>query len=333
MGNPGEVERLVYFFLEGLPAIEGQFNVILNGSGISATLSGIFCHQTPRVRPIPPSGSNPPGCELGDILFLVTYGRRLYTRYLGNAFIVQAKEDASTVDGTTQAHLYENASAFTYSSPRELNGQRRSLEGCQYAFWYWGFRPKRWFFPDPWHTEGIVARPRSGHGFARPFEIALMDLICGVNGRRVKALPAGDPCDGWSKVVDDLIRMTAKSAFTRQNAYVSRNRRPLRGEEITRVLQTMAGTGAAPFLIRCSLDRIFSFFDAEMAGFGRYLTAKSRHFEAEEFLSNFEFHKEHDGDIPPPSLGNKRPEGPDDGGGGCSFVIMDFSSSQLDREG
>lgn len=324
-GSPGEVDRLVYFFLVGLPAIEGQFNVIFQGSSVRATLSGIFCHQTPRVTPIPASGTNPPGCELGDILFLVTYGGRIYSRYLGNALLVQAKEDASTVDGTTQAHLYENATAFTYNSPGDLAPQRRSLADCDYALWYWGFRHQFWNYLRPWQTEGISARPRNPHGLPMPFERTLMDLICGVNGRRVRALPAGDRSTGWSKIVDDLIRVTARSSFTRRNAYVSRDREPLRGEEITHVLRTMAETPNAPFLIRCSLDRIFSFFDEEMAALGKKLTTASQQFNREEFLSGFGDHKAIREDNQPPSLGNTRPKGPGDDGGGCSFVIMDFS--------
>ena len=327
VGNPGEVDRLVYFFLEGLPVIESQFNGILDGSGVRATLSGIFCHQTPRVMPVPASATTPLGCELGDILFLVTYGDRLYGRYLGNAFLVQAKEDASTVDGTTQAHLYEKAAAYTYSSPPSLAPQSRSFGGCKFALWYWGFRRRFWHYPAQWMTEGVAARPRLDHRFEMPFENALMDLICGVNGHRVRALEPNSTESGWSKIVDDLIRVTAHSCFTRQNAYVSRNKEPLRGEEIIRVLQACQGSPSAPFLVRCSLDRIFGFFDEDLARLGKELTARSHAFDRDRFLSNFPQKGESgsgDGEASPPTLGNERPEAPDGDEGGCSFVIIDF---------
>ncbi len=326
-GKPGEVDRLVYFFLEGLPAIESQFNGILRGSGVRATLSGIFCHQTPKVTPIPASGTSPPRCELGDILFLVTYGGRLYSHYLGNALLVQAKENISTVDGTTQAHLYERANSFTYYTPNALSTQSRSLSDCEYALWYWGFRREFWNYPHRWGTDGIAARPPVPHLSHVPFENSLMDLICGVNGRRVKSLPTSDTSTGWSRIVDDLIRVTAKSTFTRQNAFVSRNKEPLRGEEITRVIQGMAGAPNAPFLVKCSLGRIFKFFDDELAGIGAKLTKESEEFDREKFLREFAKHargRKDDGS--PPRFGDERREDADSGGGGCSFVIIDFES-------
>jgi hypothetical protein len=104
--RPGEVDRLVYFFLEGLPLIEDQFNRILGPYGIHSTLSGIFCHQTPKVEPHPNVQAKNHTCELGDILFLVTYGRVLYGSYLGNSFLVQAKEDVRSIAGNLQEHLY-----------------------------------------------------------------------------------------------------------------------------------------------------------------------------------------------------------------------------------
>jgi len=226
VGQAGEVDKLVYFFLEGLPLIEEQFNRILHRHGVHTTLSGIFCHQTPKVNPQPTPTHKPSSCELGDILFLVTYGRRLYDRFLGNALLVQAKEDARTIGGSVQEFLYESANGFKYLLPRSLAGQLRSLSECHHSLWYWDFNgqlPLR-FAPFFWHTAGISARRPQQFRHHRPFEFVLLDLICGVTGRRVRGLEANSTEDGWSKIVDDLIRVTARSAFRRQNAYISRNR-------------------------------------------------------------------------------------------------------------
>lgn len=326
LGQPGEVDRLVYFFLEGLPAIESQFNGILADSRVRATLSGIFCHQTPHVNPIPPSRTTPPGCELGDILFLVTYGRRLRGDYLGNALLVQAKEEVESVDGTTQAHLYERAIAFDYTSPQQLARQQRDLTACQFALWYWGFGRRAWRSRHWWRTEGrLAARPRMAVPRGEPFEDVLMDLICGVNGRRVKSQPANSTETGWSKIVDDLIRVTARSALTRQNAFISRDKEVIRGEDFIRVLAAMLNRPGAPFLARCSLDRIFHFFDDELAKLGKELTEKSKAFDADRFFRENQMpEKEPSGDAPPPTLGNQRIEVDGQNEGGCSFVIINF---------
>jgi hypothetical protein len=327
-GRPGEVDRLVYFFLEGLPLIETQFNHILHPWGIHATLSGIFCHQTPKVEAIPAFSQDPGICELGDILFLATYGRRLWSNYAGNALLVQAKEVLGSVDGTRQDHLYTKATDFVYRSPRSLSGAQRSLVEGVNALWYWGFMSGHSPVPPPfWHTEGSRARRIHHYPYHHAFEFCLMDLICGVNGRRVAVLEANDPSFGWSKVVDDLIRTTALSALRRQNAYASRNREILRGEDAVRAVNGLTGDVLPPFLIRSSLKRLLGYFDEEIARAGATLEMGSLEFEEEKFLkmrpANPQEKIPDSGGSPP--LGNERLTSNDQDGGGCSFIIVDFS--------
>jgi hypothetical protein len=328
VGQAGEVDKLVYFFLEGLPLIEEQFNRILHPYGVHATLSGIFCHQTPKVNPQPTPTHKPSSCELGDILFLVTYGRRLYDRFLGNALLVQAKEDAAAINGSVQEFLYQTADGFTYFTPGPLTGQSRDLSECHNSLWFWDFNGRHWWHPLPffWRTTGISARRRMQFRHHRPFEFVLLDLICGVSGRRVRMLNANSPENGWSKIVDDLIRVTARSAFRRQNAYVTRNRQPLRGEDAVRAVNITMGS-PPPFLVRSSLERIFRIFDEEMAKLGAELERHSQGFDEEKFKHENprRFVGGKSGADGPPILGNERLAAPDGDDGGCSFVLLDFS--------
>ncbi len=316
VGPPGEVDKLVYFFLEGLPAIEGQFNRILSAEKIRATVSGIFCHQTPKVTPLPVFPYKNKVCELGDILFLVTYGRRLSDNLLGNALLVQAKEDARTLTGTLQEHLYAAATSFTYHSPAHLSLQNRDLNGCQNAFWYWGLESHAW-----WSTEGIRARHQL-HPIA--FQDVLVNLICGATGRRFEALEPLSPEIGWSKIVDDVLRQTTTAAFHRQNAYISRNKEILRGEDVVRAVNAALGP-KSPFLIRSSFGRIFRIFDQELAARGLALENESKEFDEGRFkdLHTARFKRPNDNERGPPRLGDERPR--DDEGGGGSFVFIDFS--------
>jgi hypothetical protein len=326
-GLPGEVDRLVYFFLEGLPIIENQFNHILHQYGIHTTLSGIFCHQTPKVEATPGFTPDPGTCELGDILFLVTYGRRLWNNYAGNALLVQAKEVLNSVRGTRQDHLYANATEFTYQTPRRLRGARRSLAEGTNALWYWGFMDGHYPLPPPyWHTEGCRARRIPYYRPRHAFEFCLMDLICGVNGRRVAILEANDPSFGWSKIVDDLIRTTATSALRRQNAYVSRDRDVLRGEDAVRAISGL-GDPLPPFLIRSSLTRLLGYFDTEIARTGAKLEEIGLHFDPAHFFKAQPAspkEKAPDSGGSPP-LGNERLTANEEDDGGCSFIIVDFS--------
>lgn len=329
VGKPGEVDRLVYFFLEGLPLIEEQFNRILYQYSIRATLSGIFCHQTPKVVPDPhPTKGSGASCELGDMLFLVTYGRRLYGDFLGNALLVQAKEDSVSIRGSLQEFLYQSADGFTYRNPKLLVGQSRTLHECARSLWYWDFNGVHWW-PGPGpriQTAGIAPRHPTPVRRGWPFEAALVDLMCGVAGRRVRILNSNSPEIGWSKIVDDVIRTTARSAFKRQNAYVSRNKEPLRGEDAVRAVATVLGPNH-PFLVRSSLERLFSIFDEELAELGESIERLGQNFDEANFRQHL--HKIAGPEKPdgegPPLLGNARPSAGDDDDGGCSFVILDFS--------
>jgi hypothetical protein len=326
-GAPGEVDRLVYFFLEGLPIIENQFNHILHQYGVNTTLSGIFCHQTPKVEAIPAFRPDPGTCELEDVLFLVTYGRRLWNNYAGNALLVQAKEVLNSVRGTRQDHLYTHATEFTYQSPRRLARARRSLAEGTNALWYWGFMGDHYPLPYPyWHTEGCRARRVPHYRYHHGFEFCLMDLICGVNGRRVAILEANDPGIGWSKIVDDLIRTTATSALRRENAYISRGHRDvLRGEAAVRAINGL-NNPLPPFLIRSSLKRLLGYFDDEIARAGASLEQIGLDFNEEDFFKERPNPKEKlpDSDGSPP-LGNERLTANEQDDGGCSFIIVDFS--------
>lgn len=326
VGQAGEVDKLVYFFLEGLPLIEDQFNRILEDHGVQSTLSGIFCHQTPKVTPSPHFQDKNRTCELGDILFLVTYGRRLHGSFIGNAILVQAKESVGTLGGTLQEHLYAKATDFTYALPGALANQQRFLHECHNALWFWGFDDyPQWAAPIRWQTSGLLARGRRAPRM--PFENVLGDLICGVTGRRARMLTASSTDSGWSKIVDDLIRHTARKTFTRQNAYVSRDKEPMRGEDAVRAINSSIGFNS-PFLIRSSLGRIFSIFDDELAKLGIGLEEQGQQFDTDKFKHQHHERfqaEERDFIAPPPILGNERPRGNDDDGGGCSFVIMDFS--------
>ena len=162
----------------------------------------------------------------------------------------------------------------------------------------------------------------------RPFEVALTDMICCVNGRRARSLDATSTENGWSRIVDDLIRHTARAVFKRQNAYVSRNQEPLRGEDAVRAVNAAMGPNS-PFLIRSSFGKILSIFDPELAELGKKIEWEGKAFEEDQFKKAHERRystKERGNDLPPPPLGSERPGSGDDDSGGCSFVIMDFTT-------
>ncbi len=142
---------MVYFFGLGLPRLQRCLNFVLKRYRVEVTISGIFCHQSPKVYP----DYGPRSCELADLTFLATYGRLLPSRGLGNALMVQAKNDYSP-GSTLQEQLYQSARKFRYEySP----GGERVWTSVQDALWYWTFNAARRGPGAPWLTNTILARP------------------------------------------------------------------------------------------------------------------------------------------------------------------------------
>jgi len=59
-----EPDFIAYFFKDGLQRLEVALNSIVRQSNIRVTLSGIFCHQTPKVYPSVNGVQTPVACSL-----------------------------------------------------------------------------------------------------------------------------------------------------------------------------------------------------------------------------------------------------------------------------
>src|SRR5436189_6460263 len=79
----GEVDYVAFFFLYGLRVIEARMRDALRKHDVTVAVAGVFCHQSPKVR-FTHAGAQE-SCELGDITFLATYGKKLRGGGLGNA--------------------------------------------------------------------------------------------------------------------------------------------------------------------------------------------------------------------------------------------------------
>ena len=115
-GN-GEVATLIRLFV-ALPELQETLSTIFTQARFSVKIKGVFCHVSGKTGPVvdfdPPPGA---GCEICDLLILVTYGAD-GTISLGNAVFLQAKrkrDDLSKGRSTSrQRELYEQAALFTF---------------------------------------------------------------------------------------------------------------------------------------------------------------------------------------------------------------------------
>ena len=192
---PGEIKR----------ALE----LVLSGSTIS--VGAAFIHQKPLAHFIRiPCPKSP---EIGDLLLVCRETRASGTVY--NALILQAKCVKNPHDATVaksdehQFLLYSEWPEFEYRRAGILDGERRNVlpktitQGAQYLL-----IDKN--APEDMLTATVDRSLRGSKLFARSLASVLsFDL-----GRTFDAYPV----DGWSRMIVDLLWLTANTVFNRRNA-------------------------------------------------------------------------------------------------------------------
>ena len=112
-----EVATLCHFFLN-IPALQSALSAALNPLRVS--VKGVFGHYSRPYGPVVDFGA-PRGCELCDMLFVVTYGAPPRTGPFGNASFFQAKiQRKSMFSGKSsqrQRDLYLTAPWFVLRKP------------------------------------------------------------------------------------------------------------------------------------------------------------------------------------------------------------------------
>jgi hypothetical protein len=225
--RPNEVAVLINFF-RMLPRLQKRLNEIVAPSGVGIEIKGVFCHKSGSLGPVVdfdvPPGS--PGCELADLLVLVTHGMRNPGGAFGNACFLQAKvERKKFIQGSSsrrQSDLYCRSRSFrfrnpsAYSSPglpdhadvagfREMPGS--DLSG--FAFWSYDAFVNEWkthpYYRYCWGNASAVALPvhlndpRCDIGFGN----AIYRLMEGSLGLGVAPPIPGD--FDWNRIVHDVV--------------------------------------------------------------------------------------------------------------------------------
>jgi hypothetical protein len=144
--RPGEVDKVLSFFIEGLEFLENEANRILLPRGVAVSISAIFTHQTPKVELTTTQyvGRN---CELADLCLLATYGQQLPFNCIGNGVFFQAKNNFQRGSDPVQCALYEEETRVIYHRPGDLSGlnpNHRTLPPKRepaLAYWILGVQP------------------------------------------------------------------------------------------------------------------------------------------------------------------------------------------------
>lgn len=244
--NPDEIDHLYAMTTVGVCRIGRNWSSILSTEGISLRVTGVFCHQTPKVHYVhPKAGLKSP--ELGDLLIVhehkttpPTGGSEISRR----AVLVQAKMADQGVPSKVdqyQEYLYEHWPDFELKGrgqgkARFLTGKRNfrpGIDAGRYGLierdWHAGLTPR--FLPFccgfPW-TYCMPSKPiwSAGGEDAGSF-IANMLYDTGWLRGRVTGIPSKPlslqttPNNHFDVTVEELLTLTAKKVLQSKKKHIS----------------------------------------------------------------------------------------------------------------
>lgn len=297
--EPEEPDIVASLVLNGTKIIENEWRKAFNQFGVQLTVTGIFCHQTPKVSF---TGMERDSCELGDLLWCHVH-RDLDGKVTRNTILYQAKKSSEqpysiSRNDSDQLKLYTDWPPFTYVNSGALNNQSRHVKpsaprrGAQYLL-IDDRPPER---PE----SGIMGIPGTYPiGSCIPNNPLIDHSDIGLEFVHSLGFLSGDPFDdretaskenGWSKVIWDILESSTRKAFRRVRSGYSNEPRT---------------SGASP----SEIDGCFYMTSPDIYSSGSSLLHDLGDFS----LSNM--------DIPP----NQRGEGSwfDEGGGGVSVLLLE----------
>lgn len=229
--EPEEPDIVASLVLNGTKIIENEWRNVFNSVGIRIAVTGIYCHQTPKVNF---SGMKHNSCELGDLLWCHAH-YDFDGNVIRNAILYQAKKSAVQpyrIRGSDedQLKLYSTWPKFTYVNSGSLNGQKRHVRpsaprrGAQYLLI--DDRP-------PGRSNWGILSSFGNHPISSCIPSTQIIGHCDLGLELVHSLEllSGDPFDsrtakkGWSKVVWDILESSEQKVLRRvKSGYVNQPR-------------------------------------------------------------------------------------------------------------
>jgi len=322
-GRDGEVDKVLQFFIDGVDLIENHLDHLLLPVGIEVSVASIFTHQSPYVKFSTAQAPNS-RCELADICFLATYGETLDSPAggLGNALLLQAKQKFSAPPKDRQRQLYEVASKFKYDCPttlkKELPDQRTLPPKHVTALCYWELDRLD-------HVPNAPTGLRWSHSPSKsePFGSVIADFLAGECGYGYHMPQANE--ESWSRIIFDLLRVTANACANRQNLKVRERKRGT--GSLYRQIFYATERDKSPFVVRNSLANILKFYAPELGELGAKIEDQPDYPRPEKPSKSTEVDPEEMGGKPPdpPSFGDDRGYQGDGTGGAGNIILIHFS--------
>lgn len=137
--KPEEPDYVAALVLEGTKILEEGWSALLRRYNIPISITGIYCHQTPKVHY---KGMQNNSCEIGDLLWC-HFHKKTDGTYYNSALLLQAKKISKlpyniSKNEMDQFNLYHKWPEFKYVKSGTLNDQKRKVNpsapriGAQY---------------------------------------------------------------------------------------------------------------------------------------------------------------------------------------------------------
>lgn len=209
-----EEDYVATLVTDGVPLLLERWEPLLRPKGIALKLAGVFCHGHPQVS----FGAPPNQVELADLLIVHqhTKGSRVSAR----ALLLQAKMSSDSTHRLSasdpQLQLFSTWPSFEFVTGGLAPGLRNIKEkgkGSRYALVHDGSAyPEHIMWTDqcPWATSPARTMLAADRSLAR----LLGDILLNKDGRPFQL---GKPKDDWSRTIHELLQITGKRTYKREN--------------------------------------------------------------------------------------------------------------------
>lgn len=213
--KPDEPDYIAVFVVESMPLIFTLWQKIFNSHNIKSSFYSIFCHQSPKVKF---KNINKSNIEIGDLLLIHKHTTRNKQSF-HNALLLQAKVLNKKISKLKkseldQLKLYQEWPKFKYDSPQKLSGISREVipnllhSGAQYLS----------LLKSNGSMSDFYESVPNQHLYANKiFSDAFFDFMINKSGKKFIDKSKLGRNINWSKIIWDLVDLTASSTFTKNN--------------------------------------------------------------------------------------------------------------------
>ncbi len=218
---------------------------------------------------------------------------------------------------------YDLPSALARIPPNERKLPRKDASAL--AYWDFGYD----IHPHSSHYATTGLRWSHSPAATERFGTAIVDFLAAESGFGFHAPPKGEM--SWSRIIFDLLQVTATSCANRKNLKV-RERRRGAGHVYRRLFDAIGRTAESPFVVRNSLAGILKLYGHDLANLAAEIERQPKNSFDELFAKL-------GGDVPAggdegvvPPLGNDMEYDGDGNGGAGNIILIEFRRRGMSKE-